>query len=128
MVACMREVPPSLRTWFVIHFIIDVLFAAPLFVAPRFTLGLFGWAEVDPVATRLVAAALFGIGIQSFLGRQQSIDAYLGMLNLKIIWSLLATAGIFISLLGGAAPVAWVLCAVFAIFNAIWITYRWRLR
>jgi hypothetical protein len=56
-------VPPSARTWFVIHFVADVLFAVPLFFFPETTLSLLGWTDVDPAATRLVAAALFGIGI-----------------------------------------------------------------
>src|SRR2546426_5283160 len=40
-------VPSSLRTWFVIHFLADVLFALPLFLAPRWTLSLLGWPAVD---------------------------------------------------------------------------------
>ena len=58
-------VPSSLRSWFVVHFVADIVFALPLFLAPQWTLTLLGWRAVDPIATRLVAAALFGIGIQS---------------------------------------------------------------
>jgi len=54
-------VPSSLRTWFVVHSIADIAFALPLFLAPHWTLTLLGWHAVDPIATRLVAAALFGI-------------------------------------------------------------------
>jgi len=68
-------VPKSLRVWFVIHFVADLLFALPLFFAPVFTLKLFGWETVDPATSRLVAAALFGIGIESLLGRNASADA-----------------------------------------------------
>ena len=61
-------VPQVLKTWFVVHFVIDMLFAIPLMAAPVFTLELFGWSHVESIATRLVAAALFGIGIESYLG------------------------------------------------------------
>jgi len=120
-------VPNSLRTWFVIHFIVDIALAIPLMLAPVFTLKLFGWDTVDPVTTRLVAAALFGIGIESYLGRNAGIEAYLGMLNLKIIWSLAAITGLCLSLFQGAAGAAlviWVLVLVFAGFNLLWVYWR----
>ena len=79
------SLPKTLRWWFVVHFVADVLFAVPLFLAPRAFLGALGWTAVDPVATRLVAAALFGIGIQSLLGRDESPATFRAMLNLKII-------------------------------------------
>ena len=75
----------SLRTWFVIHCIADLTFAIPMLVAPVAFLSLFGWTTVDPFMTRLVAAALMGIGLESYLGRNAGVEAYQGMLNLKII-------------------------------------------
>jgi hypothetical protein len=94
-------VPNSLRTWFVIHFLADAIFALPLFLAPRWMLSLLGWPAVDPLATRLVAAALFGIGIQSLLGRDEGAAALRALLNLKIIWSAAATVGLVWSKAGG---------------------------
>ncbi len=60
----MKEVPNSLRTWFVIHFIADMLFGIPLLFFPEFVLPLLGWGVVDPISTRVVGAALMGIGIE----------------------------------------------------------------
>ncbi len=119
--------PASLRTWFVAHFVADVVFATPLFIAPRAFLGLLGWSSVDPLATRLVAAALFGIGIQSLLGRKEGVEAFRAMLNVKIIWSATATIGLVWSELEGGPPLGWAFVAVFATFNAVWTYYRWRL-
>lgn len=120
-------VPNSLRTWFVIHFIIDIAIAIPLMFAPVFLLKQFGWETVDPVTARLVAAALFGIGIESYLGRNAGIEAYQGMLNLKIIWSLAAVIGLCLSLFQGstqALAVIWALVLVFAGFNLVWAYWR----
>ena len=120
-------VPGSLRTWFVIHFILDIAFAIPLMIAPVYMLKLVGWDTVDPVTARLVAAALFGIGIESYLGRNAGIEAYLGMLNLKIIWSLAAVLGLCLSLIQGAQgspPAVWALVLVFAAFNLLWVYWR----
>jgi len=95
-------VPASLRAWFVVHFLVDILFAVPLMLAPVYTLSLFGWQQVDPFTARLVAAALFAIGIESFLGRNADRSNYRAMLNLKIIWSLAAVTGLLLSMFHGA--------------------------
>ena len=121
-------VPPGLRTWFVVHFAADLAVALPLFIAPKAFLGALGWSCVDPIATRLVAAALAGIGIQSLLGRNEGRTTYRAMLTLKVIWSACASLGILISQLEGGPPVGWALFATFAAFNALWVRYRWALR
>lgn len=120
--------PPALRTWFVVHFVADLVFAVPLFAAPRAFLGLLGWSCVDPIASRLVAAALLGIGIQSLLGRNESTETFRAMLNLKIIWSASATVGLVWSQLDGGPPLGWMFVAVFGSFNVVWTYFRWRLR
>ena len=122
------DVPPALRTWFVVHFVADWLFALPLFFAPRAFLGALGWAAVDPVSARLVAAALVGIGTESLLGRRQGVEGFRTMLNLKILWSATATVGLIWSCLEGAAPLTWAFVVIFAAFNVLWSTWRWRLR
>jgi hypothetical protein len=121
-------VPRSLRTWFVVHFAADMVFALPLFIAPEATLRWLGWSAVDPAATRLVAAALFGIGIQSLLGRNESADTFRAMLTLKVIWSATATLGLLWTQLEGGPPVGWCLVAIFAGFHIVWMRYRLRLR
>jgi len=123
-----RSVPASLRRWFVVHFAADVLAAVPLLVAPRPVLELFGWTTVDPVATRLVAAALFGIGIASLLGRGAAAETFRAMLDLKIIWSGAAVIGILWSLVEGGPTGAWAFLAIFAGFHALWVRYRLLLR
>jgi hypothetical protein len=121
-------VPRSLRTWFVIHFVADILFAVPLFLAPVATLRLLGWSAVDPAATRLVAAALFGIGIQSLLGRNEGAETFRAMLSLKVIWSASATLGLLWTQLEGGPRLGWLLLAIFAGFHVVWVRYRLALR
>lgn len=123
----MTEVPAGLRSWFVVHFVADMIFAVPLFLAPRTILGLFGWTEIDPLSTRLVAAALFGIGIESLLGRNADRATFRAMLNLKLIWSSTATIGILWSVLEGGPAMGWVFVAIFASFFTLWATYRFRI-
>ena len=122
---------PALKAAFVFHSIVDCVFAVPLFICPESFLTLLGWQTVDAVAARLVAAALFGIGIESYLERNSGVEVFRGMLNLKVIWSLAAATGIGWSIAAGVHDRAlwlWILLAIFAIFNGVWIYWRFRIR
>jgi hypothetical protein len=122
------DVPPTLRTWFVVHAVVDVVAAVPLFIAPAAVLGRLGWTCVDPVAPRLVAAALLAIGGQSFLGRNAGVEAYRSMLGLKVIWSLAAAIGLFASIGDGAPPAAWAFLSLFIGFAGVWTHHAIRFR
>jgi hypothetical protein len=113
---------------FVVHCIVDLIAAVPLFLAPRQMLGLFGWSEVDPIATRLVAAALFGIGIESYLGRNANRQSFREMLNLKVIWSGTAASGTLWSQLEGGPLAGWAVVGIFVVFHLVWLRYRLLLR
>lgn len=124
-----KQVPGSLRNWFVLHFVLDLITAIPLLIAPVWILGLLGWESVDPISARIVAAALFGIGIESLLTRKAGVEVFRKMLSLKIIWSASAVVGIGLSLIQGARPWgAWVFLGIFFVFNVIWIYYKLRLK
>ncbi|MDG1950308.1 MAG: hypothetical protein P8J32_05855 [bacterium] len=88
----MKQVSGRLRWWFKVHFLVDYLFAIPLFFAPVWALGLLGVDVSDPLFVRLFAAALFGIGGVSMLVQKESLEVYRAMLKLKIIWSSAAIA------------------------------------
>ena len=119
-------VPLALRNWFVVHFALDVVFAVPLLLAPEWLLPRLGWLFVDPVTSRLVGAALMGIGVQSLLGRNAGAEVFRAMLNLKIIWSASATFGLGLALLSGGPPVAGLFLMVFMSFLGLWVYYRLR--
>jgi hypothetical protein len=121
-------VPPTLRQWFVVHAVVDLVVAIPLFVAPAAVLGHFGWTCVDPVATRLVAAALFAIGGQSFLARNAGVEIYRAMLTFKVLWSLAAVVGLVASIGDGAPPAAWVFLSLFIVFAGVWVHHAIRFR
>lgn len=124
------EVPQALRKWFLVHFFVDFIFAIPLMIIPVTFLESLGWQVVDPVAARLVAAALFGIGIESLLSYKAPVEIYKGMLSLKIIWSLGAITGLTLSLLQGdqgRSIVLVLLLLVFVFFNGLWVYWKVRI-
>lgn len=122
------EVPRTLRTWFVVDAAIDVAAALPLLAAPELALGRLGWTCVDPVAARLVGAALLALGAQSFLGRDAGVAVYRAMLRLKVIWSLAAACALFVAVGAGAPPAAWVMLSTFIGFAGVWVHHAIRFR
>ena len=117
------NIPTGLKTWFVIHFIVDMLFAIPLILFPEIILPWFGWGTIDPVMPRLVGAALLGIGGESLFSRNASRDAFKALLRLKIIWASGAILALGLGLLRGAPPAAWGFCAIFVGFLGVWVFF-----
>jgi hypothetical protein len=110
----------------VLHFIVDVVIAIPLFLFPETVLTQLGWKTVDPFASRIVAAALMGIGVESLLLRNAGGNVYRAMLDLKIIWSLTAIIGILITMLNDGPIFGWIFFGVFLLFGSVWLFYRFR--
>jgi hypothetical protein len=121
-------VPPTLRLWFVVDAVVDLVVSIPLFVAPAGVLGHFGWTCVDPVATRLVAAALFAIGAQSFFSRNAGVEITRAMLSFKVLWSLAAVVGLVASIGDGAPSAAWAFLSLFIVFAGVWVHHAIRFR
>jgi hypothetical protein len=122
------ETPNALRRWFVVHFAVDWVVGLPLFLAPAPLLQIVGWHPIDPIATRLFAAALLGIGAQSLIGRDGTPAEFRAMLNLKLVWAAAASVGLGIGIAFGGPPLAWLGLAVFVAFFALWLYWRLRLR
>lgn len=121
----MKEVPNSLRTWFIIHFVVDMLIGIPLLIFPEIVMPLIGWRTIDPIASRVVGAALMGIGVESYLGRNAGTEVFRAMLNLKVIWSSSAILGIALGIWMGGPQAGWLFMGIFAVFWVVWL-YYWR--
>jgi hypothetical protein len=123
------EIPASLRRWFAVHALVDLLVGLPLLIAPETLLHSLGWVTVDPPSARLVGAALLAIGGQSWFGRKGGVQAYRAMLDLKLLWSGGAILGLGASLGAEHTPgPIWIFLAVFIAFFGIWFYYRIRMK
>lgn len=124
----MKSVPSSLRIWFKIHFLVDILFAFPLLFFPVWFLNLFGFIIIETLTPRLVGAALIGIGGTSLLLNKKGPETYNTLLSLKILWSISAIIGIILTLLESAQKSLYLFLLIFIIFSSIWIYYKIRIK
>jgi hypothetical protein len=122
------DVPRTLRAWFLVHAAVDLVAALPLLAAPEWTLHRLGWTCVDPLASRLVGAALLAIGAQSYLSRDAGVETYRVLLGLKVMWSLAACYALFTGIGSGAPSAAWVLLSIFIVFAGVWTHHAIRFR
>lgn len=121
--SAVQSVPYSLRAWFILHFLVDMLFAVPLLFFPAPFLSFLGWGTIDPFAARLVGAALVGIGGMSWWMRNEGREAYSVMLRLKIVWSGAAMLAIVLSMIEHWSIVELLLFALFAGFFGVWMWF-----
>ena len=123
-----NTIPSSLRTWFVIHFWADILFALPLMIAPTFTLTMFGFPVAETLTARIVAAAFIGIGGTSLLLKNHGKETYDTLLTLKIVWSSAAMIGIILTIIEGTSPFSWAVLGIYLVFFSVWVYYKQKLR
>jgi len=122
-----QGVPNSLRNWLVFHFYVDYAFAIPFFFFPETTAEILGYVPLDPLAARIVAAALFGIGYSSLLASKFDLEAMRTKLRWAVVWAGSATVG----LLWAATTVehiwGWAFAGIFLLFFLLWGKYALRL-
>jgi|SRR3989338_4199530 len=119
----MKEVPYSLRRWFIVHFVVDIIFGVPLLLFPIWTMELLGFSGVEVVTVRLVGAALLGIGGVSLWVRSEKREVFLALLRLKLLWSGSAVIGLLLSIREGAPVVTWGVVVIFGLFFWLWGYY-----
>jgi hypothetical protein len=113
----------SLRIIFLVHAIFSAILGVLFLAVPGRFLGLFGWAPVDPIISRLVGAALLALAWGSLRGWRAAEKAQVKILTeLEAVFCVLASAGILRHLLTSAYPwYVWLLFAGFAGWAIVWI-------
>ena len=119
----MKGVPDSLRHWFVIHFVVDMIVGLPLLLFPEWILEGLGFLAVEQVSARLVGAALVGIGGVSLWVRGESREVYRALLRLKLIWSGSAIVGLGLAIMRGAPMITGMFLGIFLGFFLLWMYY-----
>jgi Co/Zn/Cd efflux system component len=113
----------SLRVIFMVHAIVSAVLGALFLIIPGRFLGLFGWAPIDPIISRLLGAAFLALAWGSYRGWRASEKAQVAILvELEAVFCVLASAGLLRHLLVAAWPwYVWLLFAGFAVSAIAWI-------
>jgi hypothetical protein len=122
------EVPASLRLWFVVHAVVDLVAGVPLLMVPEVVLPRLGWTVVDPVAARLVGAALVGIGVTSWRTRKAGGAVIRALVGLKVVWSASAILALGIAIARGAPELTFLFLSIFLAFCGVWSHHAIRFR
>jgi hypothetical protein len=113
----------SLRVIFLIHAIVSAVLGLLFLVIPGRFLGVFGWAPIDPIMSRLLGAALLALAWGSYRGSRAAERAQVAILvELEAVFCVLACAGLLRHLLVAGYPwYAWLLLAGFAAWAIVWV-------
>ncbi|MBN1668021.1 MAG: hypothetical protein JW862_13080 [Anaerolineales bacterium] len=120
----------ALKFTFAVHAAVALLFGLPLLVVPGRFLGLFGWAPIDPLISRLLGAALIALAWSSYRGFR-STDSRLGttLIQMELVFTLLGAIGLLRHLLVAWYPwYVWTLFYILAAFAIAWLYFLWKHR
>ena len=113
----------STKITFLIHAIVALIFGLLMLIIPGRFLVFFDWAPIDPIAGRLLGAALLALSwssYRSYVANEWS-KVYI-VVELETIFTVLACVGLLRHLLVGSWPwFPWTLFAIFAILAIAWI-------
>ena len=126
----MKAVPNGLKNWFIVHIVADLLFGIPLFLFPtKFLSYLYwSWSPIDPLASRIVGAALIAIAVLSYYcNRSNNVEVFRVALKFKSVWGSLAFLATAYAAFAGGSPFVWFGALVFLVFAIVWNWYRTRL-
>jgi hypothetical protein len=113
----------SLKVLFLVHAIMSTVLGVLLLVIPGRLLGLFGWAPIDPLISRLLGAALLALAWSSFRGWRATERRQVAILiEAEAVFCVLACAGLLRHLLVASYPwYVWGTVVILAAFAIAWI-------
>jgi hypothetical protein len=115
--------PKSLRYTFLIHTVVSFVFGAAMLLAPGRFLGIFGWAPIDPLITRLLGAALLAFGWSSLRGWQSADRSQVqDLVEMEFVFTILGCVGLLRHLLIAWYPYyVWLIFGILFIFAIAWL-------
>jgi hypothetical protein len=120
----------ALKYTFGIHAVVALFFGLPLLVVPGRFLGLFGWAPIDPLITRLLGAAMIALAWSSFRGfRSTDFRLAVTLIQIELLYTALGAIGLLRHLAIAWYPwYVWLLFVILVAFAIVWLYFFWKHR
>ena len=115
----------GLKTTFLIHAIVALVFGIALYVIPGTFLGWVGWKAFDGNMSRAFAAALLALAVSSWFGyRAARWEEVRIVVQMEIAFTVLgAVAGLYGFFVKSAPVFIWVTIVIWVAFAAAWIYF-----
>ncbi len=105
-----KQVLPGLRTTFLVHAILGAIFGILYLLIPETWGNLIGWPIQEPVAYRLIGAAILGFAASSwFAYHEVPWENVKIVVEMEMVWTILGTLVMLWGLLlAGLPTIGWV--------------------
>ena len=123
----------ALKTTFIVHAIVALLFGLPLFIIPGELLKALGWVPIDPLISRLLGAALLALAWSSFraasLGDKLPKPGQKLLVELEAVFCTLGAIGLLRhTLIAYFSWIVWLPVVLLILFAAVWVYFWVKLR
>ena len=115
------DIPSGLKTTFLVHFIVALVFGLLFLLVPQVWATMGGYQITEPTMYRLVGAAILAFGASSWLGyRETAYERVKIVVATEIVWTVLATLVMVYALLFASfPPMGWINALIMAIFAVL---------
>jgi hypothetical protein len=115
----------ALKTTFLVHAIVVVLFGVPLLLIPGRLMTWVGWAPIDPITSRLMGAVSLALAWSSYRGWKAMDRTQVSVLiEMEAVYTILACVGLLRHLLFGHWPLfPWLLLVLYLVFAILWVSF-----
>ena len=121
----MNKISSGLRTLFLVHFVVGLVFGLAFVLIPKIFMGMFGMSVADVEPYRLVGAAVLGFSASSwYCYKATAWDRVKIVVQAEIVWAVLATLVLLYGLLFAGQPTAqWINAIIMAAFAVAFIYF-----
>jgi hypothetical protein len=121
----MNKISSGLRTLFLVHFIVALIFGLADLLIPATFMGWFGMTVPDVNPYRLVGAAVLAFGASSWLGyKAAGWDDVRIIVQTEIVWTVLASVVLLYGVLfAGLAAAFWINAIIMIVFAIAFIYF-----